>query len=414
MSQNHLNNTGKFFQKIFSPLEKLIHLETSGGIVLLITTLIALFWANSPLSYLYSEFIHLPIKIQIGTFKLEKSFQHWVNDGMMVIFFFVVGLEIKRELYIGELSSRKKAALPLFAALGGMIFPALIYLTFNPTEPTVKGWGIPMATDIAFAIGILSLLSHRIPFSLKVFLLALAIVDDLGAVFVIAFFYTENISKEALAAVVFTLALMQIMKLLHVRKLKIYIFLGILNWLAFLKSGIHATVAGVIWGFMTPLTRFGKEKKSPLEKYSHALHPWVSFFIMPLFALTNAGVSFQKVSLAYVFSHPISHGIFLGLILGKPLGVFLFSFLSVKAKWASLPQKVNWIQILGVGTLSGIGFTMSIFISLLAFKNYSNYVSYSKISILFASLISGLLGAGLLLIKIRKKPNTKNNKKEKA
>lgn len=399
---NSIKNPRPFIQKFLSPIEKFIRLEASGGLFLLFSTFIALLWANSPWAHLYFEFLHLPIKFQFGTLILDKSLQHWVNDGLMVIFFLVVGLEIKRELLIGELSHRKKAILPLFAALGGMIFPALIYIFFNYREESaIRGWAIPMATDIAFAVGILSLMSHRVPFPLKIFLLALAIVDDLGAVLVIAFFYTDHISKEALTAVVFTLALIQLIKFFQVRKFTIYIFLGALNWLAFLKSGIHATISGVILGLMTPVDTIGKEKKSPLDQLTHILHPLVTFFIMPIFALTNAGISFKEVHFFKTLSHPIFYGIFLGLVVGKPLGVFLFSLFSVKMNLAVLPKNVNFFHILCVGMLSGIGFTMSIFISLLAFKTHGEYISFSKISILLASIVAGLVGSGLLHLNTR-------------
>ena len=395
--------TSIFVRKFISPLEEFMRLETSSGIFLLIVTLFTLFWANSPWKESYFHFIHIPIGVHFSAYTLEKSLQHWVNDGLMVIFFFVVGLEIKRELVIGELSSKKKAALPFFAAFGGMVFPALIYLFFNHEGETIKGWGVPMATDIAFAVGILSLMSRRVPFSLKIFLLALAIIDDLGAVFVIAFFYTEKISPNALGSVALSLGLISLLKFSQVRSISVYIFLGIINWFAFLKSGIHPTVSGVILGLLCPMDLMGKENRSPLDRLFHFFHLWVSFFIMPIFALTNAGVLLQGAFQMSVLTHPISLGIFLGLVLGKPLGVVLFSFLSVKMNFASLPKGVNWLQISCVGVLSGIGFTMAIFISNLAFKNLESVRIFSKFSILLASAFSALLGLALLFLNRRKK-----------
>ena len=364
-------------------------------------------------------------------------------------------MEIKRELVVGELSTPKQAALPLFAALGGMVAPALIYTFFNYGSPAISGWGIPMATDIAFAIGILSLMSKRVPFSVKVFLLALAIVDDLGAVLVIALFYTEQISSQALVMATGTLGLIYLFYISGIRKELVYIGLGILAWFFVLKSGVHATVAGVLLGFLVPIPSFYEKKSaprkmkelvdaidheveavasesqkqlsqaahkqiddlhqlvsgvnSPLDRAIHILHPWVSFFIMPVFALVNAGVSLKNVQISDLFSHPVALGVTLGLVLGKPLGITLFSWAACQMKLASLPQGVKWHHIIATGFLGGIGFTMALFISNLALTS-SEEGTLSKLGILMASLIAGILGS-LLLISLSPASSAKEGKK---
>ncbi|RME16692.1 MAG: Na+/H+ antiporter NhaA [Bdellovibrio sp.] len=435
-------STNKVVKKLLYPIEKFMELETSGGVLLLIVTFVAMSWANSPWKESYKHLIHLPITIGIGSLRLSHSLHFWVNDALMVIFFFVVGLEIKRELLIGELSSPKKAALPIFAAIGGMIVPALIYHAFNANGPGVHGWGIPMATDIAFAVGVITLLGTRVPFSLKVFLLALAIVDDLGAVLVIAFFYTETIIPEALGFAAFGLMAMFMMRYAGIRKHLPYIITGIFVWFCIFKSGVHATVSGVLIGLLTPLTplypfkelsekisttasllaeelrrlpentpslnspskslltklyHYSIEAQNPLDRSIKVLHPWVTFFIMPLFALVNAGVDLSEVSLNSIMSSPISIGVFLGLLLGKPIGVLLASFISVKAKIASLPQNVNWTQMSALGFLAGIGFTMALFISNLALKT-PHLEAFSKIGILLASLLASIVGASIFYL----------------
>jgi NhaA family Na+:H+ antiporter len=405
-------------------------------------TFAAMVMANSPFGAIYEHFIHLNLGLTIGDVDIHKSLLHWVNDGLMVIFFFVVGLEIKRELMFGELSSPRKAALPMFAALGGMIGPALIYYIINPEGAGARGWGIPMATDIAFAVGVISLLGKRVPFSLKVFLLALAIVDDLGAVLVIAMFYTDQISGSALGLASGVLGLTYLFKKAGVRSIFVYVLLGIVAWAAVLTSGIHATIAGVLLGFMTPATAWYKkgslvdkvtaltnrlvasikgekaqhdielnqetkavlhelhelsnEAESPLDRLIHILHPWVSFFIMPVFALVNAGVVIGDLSFATVAAHPVAQGVTLGLFLGKPIGIIAASFLAIRFKLGQLPEGVNWVQLIGAGCLGGIGFTMALFISGLALAQTDMEV-YSKLGILAASVLSVVLGVILLL-----------------
>ena len=385
---------------IVSPLQNFFNTEASGGILLLIVTLITLGIVNSPLAELYKHFLHIPILFSVGNFVVDKDLHHVVNDGLMVLFFYTVGLEIKREMMIGELSKPKDAALPLFAALGGMVFPALFYIAFNANPETHHGWGIPMATDIAFAVGVLTLLGKRVPVAMKAFLLAFAIIDDLGAILVIALFYSTDLVMPYLggaAAILFVLYLLQKTGL---RNLFFGILCGVLVWLAFLKSGVHATIAGVILAFITPMDR-QENGDNRLDHWIHALHPWVAFGIMPIFAFFNAGVSLGDLDLGTFFQSTVSQGIILGLVAGKPIGILLFCFLAVKLGLSNLPKGVRWVHLLGAGFLGGIGFTMSLFIGNLAFKN-PDYETYSKGAILLASLLSGLIGFVLLKAVIEK------------
>lgn len=387
-----------------------LHKETSGGIILLFFTAAALVWANSPLGYTYDKFWHAPVGLSMGQQVFSMSLLHWINDGLMAVFFFVVGLEIKREVVAGELSSPKQAMLPIAAALGGMIVPALIFTYFNKGTAGQPGWGIPMATDIAFAIGILALLGKRVPLSVKVFLTALAIVDDLGAVLVIALFYTSEISMAALGTVLLIFIILIIIGRRGVSSILPYAVLGLLLWIAMLKSGVHATIAGVLTALTVPASISvkrdkpnpgnsaapGEDQVSPLHRLEHMLHPWVSYGIMPVFALANAGVNITGVTAA-VFFEPVSIGIMLGLVLGKQTGVTLFSFIAVKLNLASLPGDIGWRHIYGAGWLAGIGFTMSLFISALAFGE-GEMLMISKIGILAASFVSAAAGLCLLYI----------------
>ncbi|MYE07845.1 MAG: Na+/H+ antiporter NhaA [Oligoflexia bacterium] len=416
-------SSGKAVKKWISPLERFFSLEASTGVVLLCCALLALLWANSPWSEVYYKILHYPVGIHLGPFSLSFSLHHWVNDALMVIFFFVVGLEIKRELSVGELSTPKKAALPIFAALGGMFIPALFYLVFNPQGITQVGWGIPMATDIAFAIGVLSLVSKRVPFSLKVFLLALAIVDDLGAILVIALFYSQEISGRFLAFAGGLIFIIFCAKKMGIKSFLFYIFCGFGLWFFVLQSGVHATVAGVILGLMCPAGRIkNKDQKwegirdfsssripsyktakkltnmvqslhTPAHRLIEELHFYVAWIIMPVFAFFNAGVEFKSgFSFMEFSSHPVSLGILFGLFLGKPIGVVLFSFFAVRLKLACWPKDFNWRKLTGVGFLAGIGFTMALFISHLSFPKYPELAVYSKLSILLASLLAMLTG----------------------
>ena len=430
-------------EKLTYPIQEFLHQEASGGILLIIATVIALAWANSPFAESYHHLWHTYLSIDLGGIGLKYSLHHWISDGLMVIFFFVVGLEIKRELLVGELSSVKKAALPIAAALGGMIFPALIYTIFNLGTEGASGWGIPMATDIAFVVGILALLGKRVPLALKIFILALAIVDDLGAVLVIAIFYTSNISFTSLLIGGGFLVLLIAMNRMRVRNLLIYTLVGVGLWLAFLKSGVHATVAGVLLAFTIPVSsrintkKFKNETESllkdfdntgehgdnvltnsdrlsiidqienncekiltPLQRFEHGLHPWVSFFIMPVFALANAGVTIGS-GLTSAITHPVSIGIILGLFIGKQIGIFSFSYLAVKLKLASEPEGVSWKKIYAASVLAGIGFTMSLFIANLAF-NSPELLNISKVGILAGSLLSGIIGFIILKSALRK------------
>ena len=420
-------------EKFLKPFQAFLHAEASGGILLLICTVIALVWANSPFAESYFHLWHTNISIVIENFNLSHSLHHWINDGLMAIFFFVVGLEIKREFLVGELSSAQKAALPVAGALGGMIFPALLYILFNAGNEGSAGWGIPMATDIAFVIGILALLGPRVPISLKIFVIALAIADDIGAVLVIAIFYTSDISFLSLLIAAGFILLLITANLLGVKNLLIYTILGIGLWFAFLYSGVHATVAGVLLAFTIPATsrinskefmeegekllkdfdEAGEEVEStftneerliaaqaletncekvmtPLSRFESGLHPWVSFFIMPLFALANAGVLLGEDFVSSL-TDPISIGIVTGLFLGKQLGIFTFSWLAIKLRIAAKPEGVSWAKIYAAGILAGIGFTMSLFIANLAFSEAS-LLDTSKVGILSASLISGIIG----------------------
>ncbi|WP_366523815.1 Na+/H+ antiporter NhaA [uncultured Algimonas sp.] len=372
-----------------------IHLEASGGIVLMFTALLALIANNSLLASGYSGILNTPVVVQFGAFEIAKPFLLWINDGLMAIFFFLVGLEIKREVLDGELSSLDKASLPLFAAVGGIAAPALVYLFFNYNDPvTVSGWAIPAATDIAFALGILALLGPRVPASLKIFLLAVAIIDDLAAIIIIALFYTENLSLVALSwAAAGTVGLFALNRFKVMRILP-YALIGIFVWAAVLKSGVHATLAGVITALAIPLARPNPDEPSPLRRAEHGLHIWVAFLILPLFAFANAGVSLAGLSLADVLA-PVPLGIALGLFFGKQIGVFLLSFVAVKMGLAKLPQGANWMQVYGVACLTGVGFTMSLFIGTLAFDD-AYLLNGVRLGVLMGSIASGLLGYFLL------------------
>jgi NhaA family Na+:H+ antiporter len=427
-----MKNTKSSLEKILSPIQKFLKMEASGGIILIISTIVALVWANSIFSESYFNLWSKYVTLDIAGFKLKNSIHHWINDGLMVIFFFVVGLEIKRELIAGELSSIKKASLPIAGALGGMVLPALVYLLFNYGKEGMSGWGIPMATDIAFVVGLMALLGPKFPLPLKIFVLALAIVDDIGAVLVIAIFYTKEISLQALQIASLILVLLFIVNRLDVRNLIVYTILGVALWLAFLMSGVHATVAGVLLAFFIParpkieknkfydktknlLDKFLSSKNdedilkdeerleivfeiekncekvlTPLQRFEHSLHPWVTYLIIPVFALANAGVALSEISTDNLFN-PISIGIFLGLFIGKQLGIFLFSYFAIKLKLASMLENVNYTKLYGAGILCGIGFTMSLFIANLAFET-NELLDIAKIGILSASLISGIVG----------------------
>jgi NhaA family Na+:H+ antiporter len=419
------------------PISKFINNSTASGIVLFFCALLALIIANSPLKEMYHHFWEKTFTIGFENAKISKTLHHWINDGLMSIFFFVIGLELKREIMGGELSKPKEAILPIFAALGGMLFPALIFFAFNSSGNASAGWGIPMATDIAFALGILYLLGDKIPTSLKIFLTALAIADDLGAVLVIALFYTSDISSSSLIFAGIFLVILLAANLLGVRNVLFYGIVGIGGlWIAFLMSGVHATIAGVLAALTIPadvrisekyylkkirsLTKefddlepnnntlvtdeqlhviekiryFSREALTPLQRLEHSMHPIVAFVVMPIFAFANAGITFTGNFGENLFSN-VSLGVIAGLIAGKFLGVLIFSKILIHFKLASLPKGVNWLQMYGIALLAGVGFTMSLFISDLAFDN-EQYILQSKIGIFVASLLSGLVAYFIL------------------
>ncbi|SHJ61523.1 sodium/proton antiporter, NhaA family (TC 2.A.33.1.1) [Malonomonas rubra DSM 5091] len=419
------------------PFESFLRRQASGGIVLLAATFLALVCANSPLRDSYHHFWETTISIGADSWGIKQSLHHWINDGLMAIFFFVVGLELKREFLAGELNSLRKATLPVLAALGGMLVPALIYILMVSELPEAKGWGVPMATDIAFALGVIALLGKRIPRSLAIFLTALAIVDDLGAVVVIALFYSKNISVISLMVAGGLWAVLFFGNRAKIQHPAFYALIGFGLWLAMLKSGIHPSIAGVMIGATIPIhPRYSRqlflekaehllalyrklrntegpfvhERKigtllaleslchdalSPLQRMEHEMHRWVIFGIMPLFAFANAGVSLSWAELQISLTQPVTLGIIGGLFIGKPLGIFLFSRLAVALKLAELPQGTSWYSLLGVGILGGIGFTMSIFITNLAFFR-PELISQAKVGIFIASLLAGVVGYLLL------------------
>lgn len=370
--------------------------EASGGVILITAAAMALLMANLDATRQgYLGFLSMPVELKIGMLELNKNMLLWVNDFLMAIFFLLIGLEVKREMLHGSLSSLRQSAFPVVAAIGGMIVPALVYLLFNGTDDVAReGWAIPAATDIAFALGILALLGNRVPPALKIFLMALAIMDDLGAILIIALFYTSDLSIMALMVAAGAVALLAIMNMLNVRRTGIYILVGLVLWVAVLKSGVHATLAGVVVGFMIPLK--SQNGHSPAESLEHMLHPWVAFIILPLFAFANAGVSLIGVTVSGLFS-ALPLGIMAGLFIGKPLGIGAFSWLALKLRLVSLPVGTTCKDIIAVGVLCGIGFTMSIFIATLAFGNVDPAaITWAKLGILLGSLLAAVTGYGLL------------------
>ena len=386
---------------ITSPFRWFFKLEAASGLLLLISAIIALIISNSNFSSLYFEILESYFFVGINNFGIELSVLHWINDALMAIFFFFVTLEIKREFLQGELSNRKQALLPIIAAIGGMLIPALLYVYINfQNSETLNGWAIPSATDIAFSLGVLSLLGSRVPISLKVFLTALAIIDDLGAIVIIAFFYSGNLDIYYLALLLITFFVLFILNKANIKKIFPYLILGLVLWFFTHESGIHATISGVLLAIAIPHRK--KEKDfSLLLKIEHSISPYVAFGIMPLFALANAGVSLNGINLNSLLS-PVPLGILLGLFLGKQIGVFLFSIISIKLKIAKMPNNSNWLSFYGVGILTGIGFTMSLFIGNLAFVENTQYISGVKIGVLAGSLLSTLFGYFLLLYATKK------------
>ena len=385
-----------------TPFKWFFKLEAASGLLLLIAAVIALIISNTNLSVYYFNILNTYILIGTENFGLNLNIQHWINDALMAIFFFVVTLEIKREFVQGELSRPKQALLPIIGAVGGMALPALIYIVINfQTEYTIRGWAIPSATDIAFSIGVLSLLGSRVPISLKVFLTALAIIDDLGAIIIIAFFYSTELQYNYLLLMLGSFIVLLFLNKLGIKKFVPYFLIGLFLWYFTHGSGIHSTISGVLLACTIP-HRSREKDYSLLLKLEHILSPYVAFGIMPLFALANAGVVLDYISIDTVLL-PVPLGIICGLFFGKQIGVFLFSFLSVKLKLAEMPANSNWIKFYGVGILTGIGFTMSLFVGNLAFLDYPNHMDGVKIGVLIGSSLSAMVGYFLLLIVSQKK-----------
>ncbi|HLM73175.1 MAG TPA: Na+/H+ antiporter NhaA [Polyangiaceae bacterium] len=418
--------------RIVRPVERFLHVQAASGAVLLVMAVVALVWANSPWGHLYDALWHTPVVLGIGPFTFTQSLHFWINDGLMTIFFFVVGLEIRREIYQGELSELKRATLPIAAAVGGMIAPALIYLALNPTGPERRGWGVPMATDIAFAVGVLALLGDRVKPALRVLLLALAIIDDIGAILVIAIFYSGGVSLSGLGLAAGGGAIVLLLQAIGVRSPLLYIPPGIVLWAGMLKAGVHPTIAGVVLGLMTParswlghrgflaksqqaLDEFKRrltdkaddprELVDPLKELGNArreavppvvwlesrLHPYVAFVIMPLFALANAGVRLDGVRVSDPSLLAVSAGVAVGLLVGKPLGIMAASYLVVRLGIAALPRAIQWSGVLLVGLVAGIGFTMAIFVASLAFTD-PIYLGAAKLAVLVGSAASAVIG----------------------
>ena len=381
------------------------NLEASGGIVLALAAIAAMIIANTPLNTWYESFIHAPVAIQVGGFAIAKDAHHWINDGLMAVFFFLVGLELKREVLIGELSNVKQIVLPAAAALGGMIMPAIIFLIFNYNEPEFwKGWAIPTATDIAFALGILSLLGNRVPNALKVFLVSIAIFDDIGAIIIIAIFYTSELSLGSLAIAGLCLPFLYLLNRRNVTSITPYLLIGLIMWVFVLKSGIHATLAGVVLALFIPLFDRTDPEHSPLEELEHDLQNTVSYGILPLFAFANAGISLKGAGFAELF-HSVPLGIAAGLFIGKQLGVMIMCWLIFKLGISTMPRGMNFKQIYGAALLCGVGFTMSLFIGGLAFAGETPLFD-ERLGIIMGSIVSGI--AGYLMLKATLKDEVSN------
>lgn len=425
----------KAFERVLSPLEEFIHRQTTSGVLLMICAIAALVIANSPWNEAYHHFLELKFTIGVEGFQLSQSLHHWINDGLMALFFFVVGLELKREILVGELADPKQAILPIIAAIGGMLVPVIIYIAINPEGHALNGWGVPMATDIAFALGALALLGNRIPKSLLTFLVALAIVDDLGAVLVIALFYTETINFAALTIAAILMLLLLALNLGGIRRPLPYMLIGVMLWIAMLQSGVHATLAGIFLAFTIPMRpKYDADRflshindmvvhvkrayqqennivknvelrsrvqaleegvhlvQAPAQILEHKMHLTTAYLVIPIFSLANAGIPIDFSSLGTVITHPVSMGIVAGLVVGKLIGIAGFSWLAVKFGLTVLPKELNFRHIVGVALMGGIGFTMSIFIAELGFAHHAHDLLMAKTGILFASLLAGVSG----------------------
>jgi len=383
---------------------KFIKLEQLGGILLLLAALAAVVFENTSLAVYYEAVRDFPVLLKLGDFTLSKPLYLWVNDGLMAIFFLLVGLELKREVLDGQLSSKEQVILPMCAAIGGIVFPALIFLIFNYNNPeNINGWAIPAATDIAFVLGILTLFGKRVPLSLKIFLTAVAIFDDIAAILIIAFFYTSSLSITAFYFTAFFLVLLLLLNKFKIKAISPYCIVGILLWASVLKSGIHATLAGVVLAMFIPLKNEIKGT-SPLKVFEHSLHPWVAYLVLPLFAFINAGVSLKGVNLDSLMQ-PLTLGIICGLFFGKQIGVYGGALLAIKMGISKMPKGCSWLDIYAASLLSGIGFTMSLFIGSLAFEGI-NEINMVRLGVLVASLISGILAILVLLRSLNKKVNS--------
>ncbi|MDD2895634.1 MAG: Na+/H+ antiporter NhaA [Aliarcobacter sp.] len=385
---------------------KFLEKESASGIILIFVTIIALIFSNTFLSEFYNTFLHTKIEFRVGTtIEISKPLILWVNDGLMAIFFLMIGLEIKRELILGHLSKISNVTLPLIGAIGGMLIPALIFFLFNKhDEFALRGWAIPTATDIAFALGILVLLGKRVPTSLKIFLMALAIFDDLGAILIIAFFYTAELSSISLVFGTICILILILLNRFKVHYLSLYAIVGFILWICILKTGVHATLTGIILAFTIPISIINEKRKhiSPIRTLEHFIHNWVTYFILPIFAFVNAGIDLRLISLEQM-NNSVSWGIFLSVFIGKQLGVFTFIYIAVKLNLTKLPTDVSWAQLYGVAVLTGVGFTMSLFIDSLAYVDSSTFFYTDKLAILLGSLFSGLVGYLILLnLKVKK------------
>jgi NhaA family Na+:H+ antiporter len=391
-------------------LARFFRLESSGGIILMFAAVLAIVFANTPLQTYYDLLLDTPVEVRIGALEIAKPLLLWINDGLMAIFFFFVGLELKRELIEGELSNRRLIILPGVGAIGGMAIPALIYVYFNLDDASaMKGWAIPAATDIAFALGVLSLLGSRVPTSLKIFLTSLAIFDDIGAILIIAVFYTAKISITALVVAACCILILTLFNRWNTESKSLYLVVGTIMWVAMLKSGVHATLAGVILAMFIPLRSATNPDYSPLKSLEHDLHSVVAFFVLPVFAFANAGISFMGVGAEHIF-HAVPLGIALGLFVGKQLGVFGFCWIAIKLKLSSLPIGMSWGSLYGTAALCGIGFTMSLFIGSLAFEETNiNLLFDDRLGIIVGSLASGCVGYIVLRISLRSSNQSSTN-----
>jgi Na+:H+ antiporter, NhaA family len=452
VTERKLFKRGEFLgELLIGPFRSFVALQAAGGILILLVTIIALWWANSGYADLYDRLLDAHILVGSNGLRFDKPLDFWINEGLMTFFFFVVGLEIKREILVGELASFRKAALPLLAALGGMIVPASIFFMFNPSGPAAKGWGIPMATDIAFTLGALTVLGKRVPRSVAVFLAALAIVDDLGAVLVIALFYTAQISISCLGLALLIFLILAVINILGYRNPLPYIFFGCLVWLAMSLSGVHSTVAGILVAMTIPARsridtdKFLMDAKAVLESFTcagscgpslyansehqesvrtlgvlcnnveppllrieHALHPWVAFVVVPIFALANAGVSLELSRLSHSLTSPLALGTILGLVLGKQIGIFTSAWIAIKSGLAAMPAGANFHHLFGGSILCGMGFTMSLFIADLAFEKTA-ILETAKVSILAGSLIAFVMGMAVLFTRSRRDSDSAAN-----